>query len=78
MAYVSSSKASALSFGDRLAEIKTQFAEALAARRVYRQTVNELSACSDRELNDLGISRAMITTVALEAAFGKGAAHNRG
>ncbi len=32
--------------------------------RSYRRTVNELSALSDRELNDLGISRADIRFVA--------------
>ncbi|TMV53171.1 DUF1127 domain-containing protein [Thioclava sp. BHET1] len=37
-------------------------------RRVYRQTVAELQLLTDRELNDLGISRSMITRIALEAA----------
>lgn len=32
--------------------------------RRYRDTVNELSRLSNRELNDLGISRADITAVA--------------
>lgn len=35
--------------------------------RNYRQTVNELSALSARELNDLGISRADIRSVAKRA-----------
>ena len=39
--------------------------------RVYRKTVNELSALSDRDLNDLGLSRSMIRGIALEAAYGK-------
>ena len=37
---------------------------------VYRQTVAELSSLSDRDLSDLGISRAAIETVANEAAYG--------
>ncbi|RUS60083.1 DUF1127 domain-containing protein [Pseudorhodobacter sp. E13] len=45
--------------------------EALHRRRVYNQTVSELRALSTRELNDLGISRSMITRIALEAAYGK-------
>ena len=45
--------------------------EALARRRVYRQTLNELRALSSRELGDLGIHRSMITRVAYEAAYGK-------
>ncbi|MGI9402483.1 MAG: DUF1127 domain-containing protein [Rhizobiaceae bacterium] len=32
--------------------------------RAYRRTVNELSALSNRELNDLGISRYDIVRVA--------------
>ncbi|MFK7901834.1 MAG: DUF1127 domain-containing protein [Nitratireductor sp.] len=32
--------------------------------RSYRRTVNELSALSNRELNDLGIHRSSIQTVA--------------
>ncbi|TCM58541.1 MULTISPECIES: DUF1127 domain-containing protein [unclassified Rhizobium] len=36
--------------------------------RKYRQTVNELGRMSTRELNDLGISRSEIRTVARSAA----------
>lgn len=36
--------------------------------KVYRETVNELDALSNRELADLGISRSMIKGIALEAA----------
>jgi uncharacterized protein YjiS (DUF1127 family) len=39
--------------------------------RVYRQTVRELSVLSDRELNDLGIHRSMLDSIAIEAAYGK-------
>ena len=37
--------------------------------RVYRQTVRALSELSDRDLRDLGLSRAMIRSVAKEAAL---------
>lgn len=36
--------------------------------RTYRETVGELSRLSNRDLNDLGISRADITFVARRAA----------
>ncbi|WP_170381753.1 DUF1127 domain-containing protein [Ruegeria atlantica] len=36
--------------------------------RIYRQTVNELSVLSNRELADLGLHRSMIRRVAMQAA----------
>ena len=42
----------------------------VANYRVYRKTVNELSALSSRDLDDLGLNRSMIKRVALEAAYG--------
>ncbi|NOD92251.1 DUF1127 domain-containing protein [Ruegeria sp. HKCCD4884] len=43
---------------------KTRFAR----YRMYRQTVNELSYLSNRELADLGLHRSMIRRVAMQAA----------
>ncbi len=40
-------------------------------RRVYRLTLRELGALNDRDLADLGIHRAMIDSIAREAAYGK-------
>ena len=37
-------------------------------RRLFRQTFNELSALSTRDLADLGLTRADIRRVAMEAA----------
>jgi len=37
--------------------------------RRYRETVNELSRLSNRELNDLGISRSDIPYVARKSSF---------
>ncbi|WP_434802266.1 DUF1127 domain-containing protein [Paracoccus sediminicola] len=45
--------------------------EARARRAVYRQTVAELNSLSNRELDDLGLNRSMITRIATEAAWGK-------
>ncbi|MGC1496705.1 MAG: DUF1127 domain-containing protein [Sulfitobacter sp.] len=42
---------------------------ALAKRKIYRDTHNELSALTDRDLNDLGISRSNIKRLAMEAAY---------
>ena len=57
--------------GDRAQGFWAQFQAARAKRRVYRQTVRELVGLTDRELADLGIHRTSITTVAIEAAYGK-------
>lgn len=71
MAYVNTSRAASLSLADRfpgyVASVKAYFAR----RAVYAQTVRELNALTDRELADLGIARASITSVAREAAYGK-------
>lgn len=42
-----------------------------AQYRTYRQTVQELSSLSDRNLADLGLSRSMIKGVARETAYAK-------
>ncbi|PWR03663.1 DUF1127 domain-containing protein [Meridianimarinicoccus roseus] len=39
-----------------------------ARRAAFRRTYDELSVLNDRELNDLGISRADISTIARQAA----------
>lgn len=65
------SAATSISLRDRVAARIDATREAWAKRRLYRQTYNELSALSNRDLNDLGIARAQIRGIALEAAYGK-------
>lgn len=45
--------------------------EARQRYRVYRETVRELNMLSDRDLNDLGLHRSTIDSIAIEAAYGK-------
>lgn len=40
----------------------------LESRRVYLRTLRELSSCTDRELDDLGIARGDIYHIARQAA----------
>lgn len=40
------------------------FVQKIRSRNQYRQTVRELSAMTDRELNDIGIGRGDIVDVA--------------
>ena len=63
--------AEALPSNGRLADLIASWRKAQAKRRVYRQTLRELNALSTRDLNDLGISRGMISRIAMEAAYGK-------
>jgi uncharacterized protein YjiS (DUF1127 family) len=55
---------------DRIAAAFADLQETLGRRRVFRQTMKELGALSDRELADLAISRSMIPRIALDAAHG--------
>lgn len=71
MAYVNSSRATSYGIVDRAAAIVKSIRVGLERRRVFKQTVRELQALSNRELADLGIHRSMITRVANEAAYGK-------
>lgn len=67
MALVSDIRTTESGFSNLVASIR----EALARRKVYRQTLAELRSLSNRELNDLGMHRSMLTRIALEAAYGK-------
>lgn len=71
MAYVNSSRATSYGIFDRTAAIVKSIRVGLERRRVFKQTVRELQALSNRELADLGLTRGMITRVANEAAYGK-------
>ena len=70
MAYVTTSRSLDLGSGlaPRFSRLMAKSSEYLARRRVYNVTLAELRSLSDRELNDIGMSRSMIKSVALEAA----------
>ncbi|MBC7477139.1 MAG: DUF1127 domain-containing protein [Pseudorhodobacter sp.] len=70
MAYVNS-RSSSVSIADRFAAFFKFGKDALERRRVYLQTVTELTNLSDRDLADLGLSRSNINAIAREAAYTK-------
>lgn len=72
MAAVAHTHNAAAPFGivGRLMAAIQHMQENRARRVIYRQTVRELNALTNRDLADLGISRAMITRLAHEAAWG--------
>lgn len=70
MAYFTQTLAGA-SIGNRFQSMASLVSERVAQYNTYRTTLSELSNLSDRELNDLGIDRTMIRSIAHEAAYQK-------
>lgn len=58
------------SVGEKIAAFVAAKREALAKYRMYRRTVDELSALNTNELSDLGLSRGSIHSTAYEAVYG--------
>lgn len=71
MAYSTSIRGTDIGLIERIGGFFKALRESHRRYRVYRQTVSELSGLTDRELNDLGLHRATISSIALEAAYGK-------
>jgi uncharacterized protein YjiS (DUF1127 family) len=69
MAYVNNSRAAELGLRARLSGLLDGLAARYAQYRLYRTTYDELNRLSDRELADLGLHRANIASVSLEAAY---------
>lgn len=57
--------------GARIAAFVAEKRAAFADYRMYRRTVNELSALSSTELADLGLSRGSIVSTAYQSVYGK-------
>lgn len=68
MAYVNTTSAQTPSFFARIGTTLDALATRYKRYRMYRQTLNGLSELSNRELNDLGLSRANLRSVAWESA----------
>jgi uncharacterized protein YjiS (DUF1127 family) len=68
MAFITGTAAPSLGLGQRFQDFVQRLRQAAKARAVYSETFEELSALSDRDLADLGISRLSIGDVAREAA----------
>lgn len=70
MALVNDFRGLEAGIADRFASFFKGLREARHRRSVFRQTLRELNALSNRDLEDMGIHRSMITRVAAEAAYG--------
>lgn len=71
MAFITDTRTGGITISQRFAALRENFAAARAQRKIYTTTVNELEALSNRDLNDLGLSRSMIKGIAMDAAYGK-------
>ncbi len=69
MAYVTHTEG-ALARPSILSGLKANLVQRFEQYRAYRSTVSALAMLTDRELNDLGISRADIRSIAEDAAYG--------
>ncbi|MBN8187799.1 MAG: DUF1127 domain-containing protein [Salipiger thiooxidans] len=70
MAYATEQNTSTQSgFSGRIASMMTSLRERNARRKLFKETRNELSALSNRELSDLGLHRSMIRRIAWQAAY---------
>ncbi len=70
MAYVNATRSSQISLLSRVLAATSGITAALRQRQVYLATLRELNTLSDRDLNDLGIHREMVSEIAYEAAYG--------
>lgn len=70
MAYASGIHGGAAGLSERIGEVVVALRDRWQRGRVFRETLRELNALSDRDLADLGIHRSQIGAVAKEAAFG--------
>lgn len=70
MAFVSLPRSqTTIAVSTRIAGMFANMKTAIRKRRMYRKTIEELSALTDRELNDLGLCRSMISDVARTAVY---------
>ncbi len=59
-------------FLGRLQNFLSEMAVKWSKRRGYRQTISELQALSDHELDDIGISRGQIEMMAYQSTYEQG------
>lgn len=71
MAYMNTTRTAQATISDRITGAFIAVKAAYQRRRIYDQTLRELRALSDRDLDDLGLHRTMISEIAHQAAFGK-------
>lgn len=60
----------AATFTNWAGNLRKEFREEIARRRLYSKTFRELDGLSDRDLRDIGVNRLQVADIAREAAYG--------
>ncbi|MFN3721712.1 MAG: DUF1127 domain-containing protein [Paracoccaceae bacterium] len=71
MAYTNTQTVAGIQVGGWMGDVLAKWNVARERRALYLQTLNELSAMSDRDLADINVARVSIEDIAREAAYGK-------
>ena len=71
MAYTNTQTVAGIPVSGWMGDVLAKWNVARERRAVYLQTLNELSAMSDRDLADINVARVSIEDIAHEAAYGK-------
>ncbi len=69
MAFASTHQTATQGATDRLAKIASDLVERFHKARLYRKTLNELSALSNVQLADMGLHRSMLKRVSYQAVY---------
>ncbi|MEO0676356.1 MAG: DUF1127 domain-containing protein [Pseudomonadota bacterium] len=69
MAYANTHTSSRFDLVARVRAVAADAAEAWARYRTYRETLDQLQELTDRELDDLGLSRWSLKDVARQSAY---------
>ena len=70
MAYMNIARSSEWGIAQQIKAYFDRMSDQRRRGRVYRETVDELRAMSDRDLADIGVHRSTIEEIAMKAAFG--------
>ncbi len=71
MAFITSHQSAPASLFDRVSAAVASFKQARRDQRMFRKTLVELRGLSDRELNDLGLSRCNLYEIAQQSVYKK-------
>lgn len=69
MAFASTDQSAVQGSNDRLATVVSDLLERFRKARLYRKTLNELSALPNAQLADMGLHRSMLKRVAYQAVY---------